>query len=115
MKTKRLLALVLSVLMLVSFSIPTVFAVEEAASTEAEQSNSIHDVLSVGANYSTVYYGGIPWRVLSKDFSSNDKDATATSAVKIKAILFIIFFGYWLMMLCMCCYFSLNFTLDITG
>ena len=78
MKTKRFLALVLCVVMMVTAIPMTAVAQEIEASTE-EASYSIHDALQVGAEgeYSTVYYGGIPWRVLSKDYSSDSENENA--------------------------------------
>ena len=78
MKAKRLLALVLCLVMMMSIIPMTVVAQEDEAT---EAAPSIHDVLKVGADYSTVYYGGIPWRVLSKDYSANTADADAKKGI----------------------------------
>ena len=78
MKVKRIVAFALSLVMILSI-IPMTAIAQEVAENEDSASGSIHDVLKVGAQgeYSTVYYGGIPWRVLSKDYSSNTEDAEA--------------------------------------
>ena len=81
MKTKRIVALVLAVIMMATLVPYTVLA-EDTLATE-ETLSSIHDVLKVGAEgeYSTVYYGGIPWRVLSKNYSSNSEDENAAVGI----------------------------------
>ncbi len=88
MKTKRILTAVLAVaMMLASLSI-CANAQEtggqisgtdnNGTSTEANPLDfDAEDVLkdaSAGENYSTVYYGGIPWKVLDKEFSVGQED-----------------------------------------
>ncbi len=78
MKTKKVMSLVLSMLMLGSV-VPTMAFAQKTANAEEASTYSIHDALQVGAEgeYSTVYYGGIPWRVLSKNYSSDSTDENA--------------------------------------
>lgn len=45
------------------------------ANAEAQATNKAEDILKTGSEYSTVYYGGIPWRVLDKEFSDGQDNA----------------------------------------
>ena len=65
MKTKKFLALVMSTLMVASIAPVSTFA-NGATKADAEVTGSIHDVVNSGedGNYTTLYYGGIPWKVL---------------------------------------------------
>lgn len=69
MKLKRILSFVLAAAMLLG----TVVFSASAEDTYAAVGNE--DILTVGANYSTVYYGGIPWRVLTKEYSDGQEEA----------------------------------------
>ncbi len=76
MKLKKILSSILCVAMVVGAMNFTVLS--------AEKNNSVSEsttVLTVGSDYSTVYYGGIPWRVLSKNYSSDSQDENAQEGI----------------------------------
>ena len=76
MKTKKLLAFALSVLMAVSVAIPTVIAATTdavASDADAEYYFTADALNGVGnGEYSTIYYGSIPWRLLDKEFEAGN-------------------------------------------
>ena len=76
MKLKKMLCSIIALAMVLGTMNFTVLA-EDAETTFASVITSA-DELGVGAEgeYSTVYYGGIPWRALDKEFSDGQKDAT---------------------------------------
>ena len=78
MKLKRILASILCFAMVLSAMGTVVFAEE---STIENTTTAPEDVLIVGSDYSTVYYGGIPWRVLSKDYSSDSTNEDAPKGI----------------------------------
>ena len=76
MKLKKLLSSVLAASMLLSSMAFTAFAEDATTPTYTAVITSADD-LGVGAEgeYSTVYYGGIPWRVLDKEFSDGQEES----------------------------------------
>lgn len=95
MKAKKLLALLLCLVLLGS-ALPVVAVAQEITeTTEETTAYSIHDVLKVGAEgeYSTVYYGGIPWRVLDKQFS--DGQAVPTNGIYLLSEYVYGYGTYW--------------------
>ena len=82
MKLKKLLSSVLAASMLLSSMAFTAFAEDATTPTYAAVITSADD-LGVGAEdeYSTVYYGGIPWRVLTKDYLQDSTDATSKKGI----------------------------------
>ena len=77
MKGKKFLSLILAAGMALGTVTPTAYSsvTADSGSTETIGGNGL---LKVGAEgeYSTVYYGGIPWRVLSKSYSDGQEEAT---------------------------------------
>ena len=72
MKLKRVLASILCFAMVLSAMGTVAFAESSATGNTTVVPE---DVLTTGADYSTIYYGGIPWRVLSKEYSDGQDNA----------------------------------------
>ncbi len=78
MKLKRIMASILCLAMVLSAMGTVAFAEETAIENTTA---APEDVLKVGSDYSTVYYGGIPWRVLAKDYLQDSEDADSKKGI----------------------------------
>ena len=77
MKVKKLLSVIMATSMFIG-AVSIVTAEGTTASSQSFETIGGANILDVGAEgeYSTVYYGGIPWRVLSKEYSDGQANAT---------------------------------------